>query len=238
MIRLWGQAQYSIENKQLSGYELLLREQKGPGDPWRLPQNIATIDPQLMIQLLEQTLSTLPAGLDFVAFNLDESQFIQGDYFNLLTELSKKIPFKLYIELTERLGAEDASVTLQQLVDAAERYQSAGLVVCLDDVGTGNNLRELVTALDPYVSEYKYALQNRRETITPVQLVSAVNYWRQRAKRFHKHFTLEGLDAPEDRALIRQFLPDYVQGYYFGTPHQLVIDSDLDPQRRDDVSRL
>ncbi|WP_125709713.1 EAL domain-containing protein [Lacticaseibacillus porcinae] len=236
MIRLFGQAQFSIANKKLSGYELFLREQKVPGGPWRLPENIAGIDPKLMTALLEQTLVALPAGLDFVAFNLDESQFVQSDYFDLLTHLAAELPFQLGIELTERHGDEAVEVTVDELIEAASHYQSSGLVVCLDDVGTGENVQSLVTALDPYVSEYKYALQNIRKQSTPEQLVSTVNYWRNRAKRLHKRFTLEGLESHEDRALIRQFLPDYVQGYYFGTPHQLVLVEELDPDLHDDAS--
>lgn len=46
------------------------------------------------------------------------------------------------------------------LVSAARTYQEAGLWVCIDDVGTGDNQLSLVQALSPYVQEYKFALQN------------------------------------------------------------------------------
>lgn len=225
MIRLWGQAQFSLATKRLSGYELFLREQTLGG--WRLPANIASIAPAEMTTLLAQTLATMPTGLDFVAFNLDQTQFIDADYLDLLRQVAATLPFRLGIELTEHHGDEAKTVTLASLVAAARRFAAAGFVVCLDDVGTGENTAALADALDPYVSEYKFALQNLRQQSAPEALEATVDFWRQRAATLHKQFTLEGLESMADRALILRFVPDYVQGYYFGTPHPLTVVDDL-----------
>lgn len=227
MIRLWGQAQFSIKTKKLSGYELFLREQKLPGGPWRLPDNISLIDPAQMSALLNETLAAMPDGLEFVAFNLDQSQFVQPEYLQLLQDVKRTLPFKLGIELTERHGDDTKAVALADLITSAKAYQGAGLLVCLDDVGTGENVGDLVEALDPYVSEYKYAIQNVRKTQPQAQIAAEVTHWRKRARQLGKVFTLEGLELSDDLTLIRDFCPDFVQGYYFGTPHFMAIPRDL-----------
>lgn len=227
MIRLWGQAQFSIHSHKLAGYELFLREQQRPGGPWRLPENISGIAPAKMTTLLAQTMATMPASLECVTFNLDQSQFIQTPYLAQLRALKATLPFRLGIELTERHGDESVPVTVADLVAAARGYHDAGLTVCLDDVGTGENLPELVQQLDPYVSEYKYAIQNVRNKLTPPQIEAEIDTWRKRALRLGKAFTLEGLEGPEHLVLIRSFKPDVVQGYYFGTPHVMVQLTDL-----------
>ncbi|WP_127849802.1 EAL domain-containing protein [Lacticaseibacillus hulanensis] len=165
MIRLWGQAQYSIHTGKLSGYELFLREQKEENGPWALPADFSKIDPELMASLLAETMKTLPDGLQLIAFNLDQTQFIDPRYYDLLVALIDVAPDNLILELTERHGDEAQKVEVGDLVKAAKKYAAAGLVVCLDDVGTGENVEELVSALDPYVREYKYALQNVRGTM-------------------------------------------------------------------------
>lgn len=227
MIRLWGQTQYSIKNGNLSGFELFLREQDRVDGPWRVPEDFSQIKPELMACLLAETIKTLPEGLEFVSFNLDEIQFIDARYFDLLSEVQSKIGSHLIIELTERPGGKHEPVDIKRLVEAAARYRDSGLVVCLDDVGTGENVSALVTALDPYVHEYKYALQNVRGVLPIEQIAAEVKVWRTRADKLGKSFALEGFEAHDDLHLIKKYAPDFVQGYYFGKPHTLPIAADL-----------
>lgn len=174
--------------------------------------------------------------MDFVTFNLDETQFVQAEYVGLLANLKHSLPCTLGIELTERHGDDAVNVNQLALVAAAKRYHAAGWVLCLDDVGTGANVKQLVQALDPYVSEYKYAIQNVRHQLPAQQIFQEVAAWRDRANQLGKAFTLEGLENPVDLNLIQRFVPDYVQGYYFGKPHFLATSNDFAPAQSADIS--
>ncbi|WP_461215439.1 EAL domain-containing protein [Lacticaseibacillus sp. GG6-2] len=230
MIRLWGQPKYDATSGKLAGYELFLREQQEANGRWLLPKDFSQFSPQTMANLIEATLETLPKDFELVSFNLDQEQFIDPAYVALLVALQDKLTYDLVIELTERRGTGNVPVDAQMLIAAAKRFEEVGLVVCLDDVGTGANTKALVSALDPYVAEYKFALQNVRGKLSVAEIVTAITYWRIRAQQQHKRFALEGFEESTDIQLIRRFSPNLVQGYYFGRPHVLPIAADFDAQ--------
>jgi EAL domain-containing protein (putative c-di-GMP-specific phosphodiesterase class I) len=229
MIRLWGQPKYAAATGKLAGYELFLREKQTENGEWQLPADFSKFSPSTMANLIGATLKTLPQDFELVSFNLDQEQFIYEAYTTLLVAVQAQLDYALVIELTERRGIGRKTIQLDDLITAAQRFQAVGLRVCLDDVGTGENQTTLVDALDPYVSEYKYALQNVRGKLSLAEVAAQVTLWRERAARLHKRFALEGFEDPEDVRLIQAFSPDLVQGYYFGRPHTLPIAADFKP---------
>lgn len=229
MIRLWGQPEYAVATGKLAGYELFLREKPTADGQWQLPADFSKFSPGTMANLIGATLKTLPKDFELVSFNLDQEQFVDPAYTTLLVAVQAQLDYALVIELTERRGKGRQVIELSDLVAAAKQFQAAGLRVCLDDVGTGENQTALVDALDPFVSEYKYALQNVRGKLSLPEVAAEVTLWRDRAARLHKRFALEGFEDPEDVRLIQAFSPDLVQGYYFGRPHTLPIAADFKP---------
>ncbi|WP_125708290.1 EAL domain-containing protein [Lacticaseibacillus porcinae] len=227
MLRLWGQPKYVAATGKLAGYELFLREKQTTDGEWELPADFSQFSPNTMANLIGATLKTLPQDFQLVSFNLDQAQFIDTKYIDLLVAVQAQLDYALVIELTERRGHGSATIALSDLVAAAQRFQEAGLRVCLDDVGTGENQLPLVEALDPFVSEYKFALQNVRDQMSIAEIAAEVAVWRKRADRLHKRFALEGFEDPEDVRLIQAFSPDLVQGFYFGRPHTLPIAEDF-----------
>lgn len=227
MIRFWGQSKFAPPNGKMIGYELFLREQKPGSSHWQVPHDFSRFTPEVMIGLMARTLPTLPDGLRLISFNLDQEQFVEPAYCRLTAELAKKLPYQLVVELTERRGHGSHPVAIADLEVAAKRFKQAGLTVCLDDVGTGENQQELVASLGPYVNEYKYALQNVRNKLSEAQIEAEIAMWHQAAVANHKFFALEGFEEAADIKLIEQFHPDIVQGYYYGKPHALPIQTDF-----------
>lgn len=225
MIRCWGQAKFSTDNIKLCGYELFIREQVD--DQWVVPADFSRFDPVKITTLLNATVQTMPADLKIISFNLDQRQFVEAQYCELLATIKDQTHAQLCVELTERLGSGTTLVTTEQLVTAARRFHDAGIPVCLDDVGTGTNQIALIQQLAPYVSEYKFALQNIRGTESLSQMQEQVRFWRNLALEQHKSFALEGFEGRADLLFIRDYQPNIVQGYYFGIPHKMVIAADF-----------
>lgn len=227
MIRFFAQPKYSIAPVKIIGYELFIREQADVGGSWRLPADFSQFTPQQIVDLLAATLQTFPQGVTFISFNLDQEQFVDAAYWRLLADLQQQTPIKLHVELTERRGKGSVPITLQELAHAAKALQQGGLSVCLDDVGTGTNQYELVSVLNAYTAEYKFAIQNVRGKFSGDEIRKQIQFWRELALRHHKWFVLEGFEYASDSQLITDFHPDAVQGYYFGKPHFLPITADL-----------
>lgn len=227
MIRFWGQPKYAAQNGKFIGYELFLREREGRDGQWQLPDDFGQFDAATITALLAKTCETLPKGLQLVSFNLDQAEFIDPAYIQLLAQLQAQLPFELIIELTEHGDRSATPVTREALLQATEALAETGLHVCLDDVGTGENQLELVKALLPFTSEYKFALQNVRGSLSMDSIREQIEFWSTLARQHHKTFALEGLETSQDNVLIHDFRPDIVQGYYYGKPHALPIAADF-----------
>jgi EAL domain-containing protein (putative c-di-GMP-specific phosphodiesterase class I) len=227
MLRFWGQAKFSPSSGRILGFELFLRELDLETNRWQVPQDFSVFAPSIVVTLLTETLRTLPAGLELVSINLDQEQFIDPEFSRLLAELAVNLPFKLVVELTERKGHGVRKIAVADLVRSAKRFSTNGLAVCLDDVGTGENQLDLVQILDPYVSEYKYALQNVRGSLTTAVIFDELQLWQRRARNQNKFLAIEGFEEVSDVALIDALQPDVVQGYLYAKPHLFPMKADF-----------
>lgn len=227
LIRFWGQPKFDPANATIVGYELFLREQSLPGSHWRVPADFSYFTPKTVIEMLAGTLNTLPKDLRVVSFNLDQEQFIDPTYRRLITDLKSSISYQLVVELTERVGKGSRNVCQKDLVDAARSLADADVWVCIDDIGTGKNQLALVEALDPYVAEYKYALQNVRGKLDSGTIDVQISTWHKRAIEHGKVFVIEGFEEVDDIRFIEHFHPDIVQGYFYGRPHNIPVAADF-----------
>ena len=220
MIRFFGQPKYHhLQPTELVGYELLLREwQSGH---WVVPTDFHRYSSQEITRLLQQTLPALPATLALTSFNLNQTQFVDPHFLAALVDLAKMLPHPehLMVELTEH----DEHVSAAELVAAAQRYANAGLRLCLDDVSTGANQPPLAKRLSPYLSEYKFALQNFRAGDDARDPMPLLRQWHDRAVQEGKLFAIEGFEETADLDIAVQYQPDVLQGYYFGRPALLPL---------------
>lgn len=227
MLRFWGQAKFSPSSGRILGFELFLRELDPKTKRWQVPQDFSVFTPNIVVTLLTETLQTLPEGLELVSINLDQEQFVDPEFSRLLAELADNLSFKLVVELTERQGHGDRKIAEADLIKSAKRFSTNGLAVCLDDVGTGENQLDLVQLLDPYVSEYKYALQNVRGSLPTAVIFDELQLWQKRARNQNKFLAVEGFEEVSDVALIDYLHPDVVQGYLYAKPHLFPMKADF-----------
>lgn len=220
MLRFWGQPKYA--DRELLGYELFLREAEV--DQWRFPKNFGVYAAEEIADLLIETVKALGNRAQLLSLNLDRPEFIRDDYVKEMARAQRACPqVQLCIELTERPG----DVSAKQLISAASGYASAGLWVCIDDVGTGDNELDVVSELAPYVTEYKFALQNFHDQKDFISLVSPLlQFWREQAKINELFFAIEGFETKADLKIAQNYRADILQGYYFGRPGLIKLATD------------
>lgn len=221
MMRFYGQTKHSIIDGswQPTGYELFIRVWQN--NAWTLPADFTQFTPEDMAPLLKQTLAALPANFQTVAFNLEQSQFVDDRFINMIREVQDTTDLIIYTELTERT---DDKISLNQLQTAAQKFHEFGLHVCIDDVGTGDNTPELVLALDEYIDEYKFALQNFRPFNTISEITSKIAFWHNLAAEKGKVLVIEGLETKSDLETIEELFPcEIVQGYFLGRPQLMPV---------------
>lgn len=221
MLRYFGQAKFT-DKQQRIGYELFLRECQAGN--WIFPENFQQIPATTIERLAKETILAFPPNTQLVSINFDQNQFIDFRYLQTIIRLNrlyKQHDIQLIVELTER---HYASVTKAALLHAADVYAKAQVSLCLDDVSTGDNNCTMADLLDPYVIQYKFALQNFASTaIFSRDIKPVLNYWRQRAKKEHKVFAVEGFESAQDLAKIKPYHADILQGFYFAKPNLLTL---------------
>ncbi|MFD0898638.1 EAL domain-containing protein [Loigolactobacillus binensis] len=221
MIRFFGQPKYSITQNAL-GYELFIR-QSAKGN-WIFPKNFSQFTAQQLKKLSIASIKALPKGVALVSINLDQEQFINPDFIHSMKAVQAACyPVEVVIELTEH----HRHIAPNMLVSAAQKYQAANLWVCLDDVGTGDNTVAMANLLDPYVTEYKFALQNFKRGANFSFVISPqLQFWRQFAQIHHKFFAIEGFETEADLTIGDHYQADVMQGYYLGRPKLITLGND------------
>ncbi|MCI1985111.1 MAG: EAL domain-containing protein [Lactobacillus sp.] len=216
MFRFFGQPKFDLvpDHQAPIGYELFLREWRG--GQWVLPANFSALTVDSIEPLLVTTIAAMPANIELLSFNLEQDQFIDPAFMAMAMRVNAQTSLRLFLELTERLAP---GVTEDQLVVAAQHYADHGVLVCVDDVGTGQNSPQMVHRMALSVAEYKFALQNFRPFATIAELAPKLNLWYRMAQATHKMLAIEGLETPEELAVIRRDYPcDVIQGYLLGKP--------------------
>ncbi|MFD1483793.1 EAL domain-containing protein [Lacticaseibacillus baoqingensis] len=216
MFRFFGQPKFDLDPKHQDpiGYELFIREWRD--GQWLLPENFSALSVAIIEPLLVQTIAAMPSKVQMLSFNLEQDQFIDPAFLAMVLRVEQHASIRLFIELTERLAP---GVHEDQLVQAAKRFADHDLLVCIDDVGTGQNTPEMVVRMNDSVAEYKFALQNFRPFAAIAELAPELDMWYAMAQKEHKMLAIEGIETPEELALIRRQYPcDVVQGYLLGKP--------------------
>ncbi|WP_127848536.1 EAL domain-containing protein [Lacticaseibacillus hulanensis] len=220
-MRFFGQPKYHLTDPSGTpiGYELFVREWRN--DRWELPTDFDALTTSQIYRLLSQTVGALPQDTELVSFNLEQSQFINPDFTDMVANVQAETNIKIYTELTER---SNPAISSADLVAGARRFHARHLKVCIDDVGTDAHSPALVELLNPYVDEYKFALQNFRPFSSLHEISSKLAVWHDMAQRYGKVLAIEGIESSSDLECVKASFPcDIVQGYHLGRPALLSL---------------
>ncbi|GAB5053679.1 EAL domain-containing protein [Pediococcus parvulus] len=223
MIRFWGQSKFSVDPLKPVGCELFLREKIG--DSWVLPDDFAQFPPQQIADLLLQTIPVLSKDLKNVSINLDPEQFIDPEFCAVLSEVKNQLlPVTLEVELTEH--DSKFPVNSSEIQTAAKHFFEAGIDLIMDDVGSGSNQIDRTLLLNPYISEYKFAIQNFRKTRSLTSIIHSLSFWCELAAKNNKLFTVEGVESKTDLQLLINYRVNLLQGFGLARPVFLPIQAE------------
>jgi diguanylate cyclase (GGDEF)-like protein len=150
-----------------------------------------------------------------VAVNVSPEQFLDGtlmtDVHNAL-ELSSFPAYRLEVEITESTMMGDADAVLSQL----EALREMGCPIVLDDFGTGYSSLS-------YLWKFPFSkLKIDRSFITAMEQKPRVRGMLSSIMSLSRNLglkvTAEGIETPEQAAIIQDIQCDYIQGYLTGKP--------------------
>ena len=151
-----------------------------------------------------------------IAVNVSPEQLLEPDFSSSVVRAlstSGLAPQRLEIEVTESIFLRDASVAR----NALEQVMALGCKVALDDFGTGYSslgyLRKLKFSTIKVDRMFvQGAAQDSAESLAIIRAVVAM------ADSLGMTTTAEGVETPEEVALLRSLGCTKIQGYYFGRP--------------------
>ena len=216
----------NIQTRQILGFEALIRwfsptrGHVSPGEFTSIAEETSLIIP-IGQQTIEQACRDLvqfqtlcPNRALFVSINVAPRQLSATDFLAQLTTIVARYQLQtsqIKLEVTERVFMEDPAA-----LEMLQRCRQAGFHIALDDFGTGFSSLNYLTRfeVDGFKVDRAFVqgiLTNQR---TQVLLESMLTM----AKGLGMQTVVEGIETPEQLALLQQSGCDIGQGYLFGKP--------------------
>ncbi|MGD1855644.1 MAG: EAL domain-containing protein [Leptolyngbyaceae cyanobacterium] len=216
----------NIQTRQILGFEALIRwfsptrGHVSPGEFTSIAEETSLIIP-IGQQTIEQACRDLvqfqtlcPNRALFVSINVAPRQLSATDFLAQLTTIVARYQLQtsqIKLEVTERVFMEDPAA-----LEMLQRCRQAGFHIALDDFGTGFSSLNYLTRfeVDGFKVDRAFVqgiLTNQR---TQVLLESMLTM----AKGLGMQTVVEGIETPDQLALLQQSGCDIGQGYLFGKP--------------------
>ena len=109
-----------METCTMSGFELFIRQHDETTGNWVVPEDFSVFGVDQVTTLLCKTVAAMPSGPLDVSFNLDQEQFVDEAYCQVLSGIEKQSEVSISVELTERLGNGDKPLSMAGLKKAAK----------------------------------------------------------------------------------------------------------------------
>ncbi|MHB2059515.1 bifunctional diguanylate cyclase/phosphodiesterase [Pseudomonas sp. SC3(2021)] len=123
-------------------------------------------------------------------------------------------PSQVVIELTEQTPIDD----FQLLQTALHHYRAMGFSIALDDLGAGYSSLRLWSELRPdYVKIDRHFIDGIHQDALKREFVGSIL---QIAKASRAQVIAEGIELPEELAVLTEMGVDLVQGYLLGRPQE------------------
>ncbi len=214
------QPQVSVGERRVVAVEALVRWQPSegefvpPSDFVPFAEQNDLIDP-LGSYVLERACQDAAAwqGLR-VAVNVSQKQFALPDLAEFICSIAQKSGLKLSqleVEVTETADFPDRASAIDQL----KILQMRGVIVSLDDLGSGNATKELMAALP--LTRVKLG----RGLVATCQTSEGAAHLRDLIGAAHARglgVTAEGVETKVECELMRAFGCDLMQGFFFAEP--------------------
>lgn len=145
--------------------------------------------------------------------SLLEAEHQPGRTLQLLQDLGIA-PSQVVIELTEQTPIDD----FQLLQTALHHYRAMGFSIALDDLGAGYSSLRLWSELRPdYVKIDRHFIDGIHQDALKREFVGSIL---QIAKASRAQVIAEGIELPEELAVLTEMGVDLVQGYLLGRPQE------------------
>lgn len=222
-----------LKTKQIFSYEALIR---GPfNSPLHSPVNLFQVanDHGLLFEMDTLARSTVlesyqrQQGQQPIFINITVTSILAEGYRQGITlERIKALGVaaeRVVIELTELQPIEDFNL----FIDSINHYRKMGFKVALDDLGGGYNGLRLWSELRPdFVKIDKHFILGIAKCKDKQHFLASIH---NLAKGFNTKLVAEGIENPQDLAIIEAIGIDYAQGFLFKRP-QPELTTQLDYQ--------
>jgi len=148
--------------------------------------------------------------------SLLEPHYPSGRTLKLLEQLGLA-PSRVVIELTEQTPTDDFKL----LSNALHHYRDMGFSIALDDLGAGYSSLRLWSELRPeYVKIDRHFIDGIHRDPLKREFVGSIL---QIARASKAQVIAEGIELPEELAVLTEMGVDLVQGYLLGRPQELGV---------------
>lgn len=220
------QPQYRLDDKQLCGYEALVR--------WQHPVH-GLLGPDKFIPLAEETQLIVPLGwqvidmacqqlaiwlrqgkhVPIVAINISPPQLLQADFIQRLNQtvaMHGLERHRLELEVTESMIMQDPDFIIQQL----QRLRLSGYHLALDDFGTGYSSLDRIKHLPLHRLKIDKSFirdigRNPKDEAVVITIIAL-------GRSLGVEVLAEGVETAAQSEFLRQHGCASVQGYLFGRP--------------------
>lgn len=236
-LRLFSHFQpiFSLVHKRPVGYEALLRARNQTGTnipPLAVLNMVESEEDTVFLDRLCRNLhlrNFLPMadGSSWIFININPQVTVSGkkygSYFGDLLERYQISPHRIVVEILES-NIHDESL----LAEAVDYYKNLGCLVAIDDFGAGHSNFDRIWRLAPQIvkldrsmiAQAAYNVNVRR--VIP-NLVSLLHDSGSLA-------LMEGIETEREALIAMDSGVDFVQGYYFGKPKNLLINPEQDTE--------
>lgn len=236
-LRLFSHFQpiFSLVHKRPVGYEALLRARNQTGTnipPLALLNMVESEEDTVFLDRLCRNLhlrNFLPMADDssWIFININPQVTVSGkkygSYFGDLLERYQISPHRIVVEILES-NIHDESL----LAEAVDYYKNLGCLVAIDDFGAGHSNFDRIWRLAPQIVKLDRSMI--------VQAAYNVNVRRvipNLVSLLHDSGSLalmEGIETEREALIAMDSGVDFVQGYYFGKPKNLLINPEQDTE--------
>jgi len=242
-LRVHYQPLICLKSRRMIGAEALIRWQHplrglvSPGEFIPIAEEtglIGALDTWVLQQSCRQMVAWHTAGLplQFVAVNVSSRLFSRGELDQRVADVLRDTglnPACLELEVTESAVMEDADAALALM----ERLRALGVRLAIDDFGTGYSslarLKRLPVHKLKLDQSFVSGLPHDQDDVAITRAVIALGH------SLGLKVLAEGIEQPEQLALLDELGCDHGQGYHFGRPQPAEQLAELLAQQRDAV---